>query len=108
MFLLAVGCGFVFLLAVGFRAVVRCGEEDETVVWCVAFDKGGSCHGEIRVARAWCRYVEEDGGGCCVSSARMIGFGSILTRGRNGTLWLQVTTEAKRGAFWSHPNMPRF
>jgi len=52
--------------------------------------------------------VEEDGGGCCVSPARMIGFGSILTRGRNGTLWLRLTTEAKRGAFWPRPNMPRF
>jgi len=58
---------------------------------------------KIRVAQAWCRCVEEDGGGCCVSPARMIGFCSILTRGRNGTLWLRVTT-----AFWPHPNMSRF
>jgi len=42
--------------------------------------------------------VEEDGGGFCVSPARMIGFGSILTRGRNGTLWLRVTTEATQYA----------
>ena len=63
---------------------------------------------KIRIARAWCRCVEEDGGGCCVSPTRMIGFGSILTRGRNETLWLRVTTEAKMGAFWSHPNLPRF
>jgi len=63
---------------------------------------------KIRVARAWCRCVEEDGGGYCVSPTRMIGFGSILTRGRNGTLWLRITTEAKRGGFWSHPNMHRF
>jgi len=40
------------------------------------------------LARAWCRCVEEDGGGCYVSPARMVGFSSILTRGRNGTLWL--------------------
>jgi len=107
-------CGSEFLLAAGggSRCWLRCGEEDETVLaGMFASDKGGGYHGDgkrwwkLGLLEAWCRCVEEDGGGCCISPARMIGFDSILTRVRNGTLWLQVTTEAKRGAFWSHPNM---
>jgi len=39
---------------------------------------------KIRVARAWCRCVEEDGGGCCVSSARWLA--SVL-------FWPETETE---------------
>ena len=80
-------------------------------------------HMQIWFAHGTCssmlHLVEEDGGGCCVSPARMVGVrGSFALWNTMALIHLElrhkrnsmasVTTEAKRDAFWPRPNMFRF